>query len=214
MLQLFPKADVLALIAAFVLLTLAVACATAATPTPVPTVTPVPTATLVPTPTPAPAPTATPTMEPQRGNWVKEEYQDPIDDSLAISIKLQASESTLGFPYDNPWLGVVCIELSGDRSGIGMFIEWGEFLGSDDLIIDWRVDSKRAASPRVWRLSGDNSTTLLFEPSTYLRDIGRAEKITARVKRDFAESITAVWHPTGFAEAYKPVAAACNLTIP
>ncbi len=95
-----------------------------------------------------------------------------------------------------------------------MFIEWGEFLGSDDLIIDWRVDSKRAASPRVWRLSGDNSTALLIEPSTYLRDVGRAEKITARVKRDFAESITAVWHPVGFAEAYKPVAEACNLTVP
>lgn len=205
----FPKATILALIAALALLTLAIACATAATPTPVPTATAVPTVTLVPTATALP----TPTPAPDTGNWMADVSIDAITDAKSVGTILKASESTLDFPYDDPTLLVVC---RAPSRRLGIFVEWGEHLGSGSLLeVAWRVNSERPSN-HGWFRSGDSIATVGSEQlqDETIQDLLRAEKITARVKRDFAESITAVWHPAGFAEAYKPVADACNLTIP
>ncbi len=206
MLQLFPKARILALIAALALLTLAVACATAAIPTPAPTNTPVATATPVPTPTPSP----------DTGNWTSENWKDPIDDGAFLTIQLQATESTLDFPYDEPRLSVGCRQFPGVSVGIGMIVLWDAYVGSGPMEVDWRVNGE-AAKTTYW-LGRDEATILPIshelDNESLLTDLRRADKITLRLRRDFAESITAIWHPVGFAEAYKPVAAACNLTIP
>ena len=194
MLQPFPKAGTLALMAALaLLLMLAVACAPAATPTPVPTVTPVPTATVVPTP--------------DTGNWVREDFTDAIDDRGFLTVKLQASESTLTFPYDDPWLSVGCVNPSSDNSQIAILILWDEYLGSGNPRVDWRVDSKPARTD-IWK--GADEAIAKDKAYREVNDLLRAEKITVRVRRDFAENLTAIWHPAGFAAAYKPVAAACG----
>lgn len=219
MLQLFPKVTILALIAALaLLLMLAVACAAAATPTPIPTATPAPTATLVPTPTftpaptptPSPAPTAKPlpTPTPDAGNWVQEDFTDAIDDSGFLTVRLQASESTLTFPYDDPWLSVGCVNPSSENSQIVIIILWDDYLGSGNPRVDWRVDSEPAKTT-IWIRNSDDATAK-GDPRQEVNDLLRAEKITVRVRRDFAEDLTAIWHPAGFAEAYKPLDEACN----
>lgn len=236
MLQIFPKATILALLAALALLMLTVACATAATPiptatptptatvapapasTPVPTATPtptsVPTATPVPTaipdPTPTPVPTVTPTPTPTMGNWLAEEHTDPISDSVVKAVTLKASESDLSFPYDDhhPLITVMCLVGKDKDPAIWLAILWHEYLGSDDKILFWRVDREDAAMT-TWTLFDDNSV-VNYSPSQLIEDLTRADKITARVRRDFAENLTAIWHPAGFAEAYKPLAEACN----
>ena len=239
MLQLFPKAGILALIAAFVLLTLAVACATAATPTPVSTDTPVPTATptltATLTPTPAPVPTATftpvptatsvPTPDvPDVGQWVFDEIIDAISDARSVGIKLKATESD-GDTLPNIW--VTCFA-NRNAPIVRLHIDWGEFLGSDNPEIAWRVDNNTASS-KIWRLDGSSLVAplpdvtwrsgemVVKDVDPFIKDLRSADKITARVHFYLIrspESITAIWHPVGFAEAYKPVAAACNLTIP
>lgn len=197
MLQIFPKATILALIAALALLMLAVACAPSATPTPIPT------ATL--------APTATPVPTPDTGNWVQEDFTDAIDDRGFHTVKLQATESTLTFPYDDPWLSVGCVNPNSDNSQIAILILWDEYLGSGNPRVDWRVDSKPARSA-IWR--GADEAIAKSKAYREVNDLLRAEKITVRVHRDFAENLTAIWHPAGFAEAYQPVAAACGKATP
>ena len=195
MLQPFPKATILALIAALALLMLAVACAPAATPIP----------------TAAPAPTATPAPTPDIGNWIPGGFTDAIDDTTVVGTALVASESSLEFPHDNPGIGVICHRPSSDEPIVVILVNWREYLGSDEFLeVDWRVNSE-AASTKSWFSNGSNLAGPVGPAiEQAIRDLLRAEKITVRIHRDFAESITAVWHPAGFAEAYKPVAAACG----
>lgn len=181
MLQPFPKATVLALLAALALLLLAVACATAATPTPVPTHTPFPTVTPVPTPvptatplptvtptpsptltptpiptatpTPTPEPTVTPTPEPSMGNWVVEESTDPISDTVSKGAFLRSSDSDLSFPYadDHLTITVACFVASDREPAIWLWIVSPEYLGIDAPRVSWRVDSEQA-STETWNL--------------------------------------------------------------
>lgn len=139
-----------------------------------------------------------------------EEYTDPISDSVVKAAILQASESDLSFPYDDhrPAIFVMCLVGKDKDPAIWLSIGWHEYLGSDDKILFWRVDSEDATMA-TWPLFGDNSV-VNYSPSQLIEDLTRADKITARVHRDFAEAITAVWHPAGFAEAYKPLDAACG----
>ena len=69
------------------------------------------------------------------------------------------------------------------------------------------VESKPARTD-IWR--GFDEAIAKDKAYREVNDLLRAEKITVRIHRDFAESITAVWHPAGFAAAYQPVAAACG----
>lgn len=192
MLQLFPKATILALIAAVALL-LAVACAPAATPTPVPT--------------------------PKTGNWISSDRTDAISDSRVLKITLMAVESTA---RTSPTIEVKCVTKPGSSPRFMFHIDWREFLGSDTPEVAWRVNTASALTEK-WRLDGDSLTApsilrLGIEKldrylDSFIADLTGADKITARVyfyRGQFAESITAVWHPAGFAEAYKPLDAACK----
>ena len=190
MLQLFPKATILALIAAFALLMLSVACASAAVPTPIPT--------------------------PKTGSWLSIDRTDAISDSRVLGITLMAVESTA---RTHPTIEVICVTKPGSSPRFMFHINWRKFLGSDIPKVAWRVNTASALTER-WRLDGDSLTAPIPQLEnldryldSFIADLTGADKITARVyfyRGQFAESITAVWHPAGFAEAYKPLDAACN----
>ncbi len=178
------------------------------TPTPIPTATPTLTPEPTVTPTPTSVPTITPTPKPSTGEWEQFETTDPISDMHDTVIALRASESTLEFPYEDPLIWVVCQTPSRGDPLLGVIISWEEYLGSDDTIVDWRVNDE-PVSTREWVLVGDD-TTLSFDTDRIVSDLLRADTITARVHRSFSNSLTAVWNVEGFAEAYKPVEEACK----
>lgn len=239
MLQPFPKATILALIAALALLMLAVACAPAATPTAIPTDTPVPTA--IPT-TPAttaipnqalatPEPTATPAFP----SWIFSERVDDITDARTVTIKLRAHKSTVG-PI--PTLQIICNNEEGWKA---IVIDWGVEIASlittQPLPVSWHVDGEITPSqswPTGTDEGGDAQVTYRsFRPLSavdgfgampgrrvdeYIKDLRRGDKIVATVypkdgPKD-GDSIKAVWYTAEFAEAYQRIAEECNLTIP
>ena len=193
MLQIFQSKGLVASTCLIVLLLLAIGCTS-----------PAPTATPVPTPTPTAVPTATP--EPSTGDWVQLVNTDPITDKKETVISLQASESTLEFPYDDPLLLVQCRNLPRSGDVLWVTIAWDAYLGSYSRV-EWRVNSE-TASEELWRSFGD-SFTVSSKPGQVVSDLGRAAKITARVSSPVG-SYTAIWHPDGFTEAYKPVEEACK----
>lgn len=194
--QLFRKVSTVMLVGVIALLVLAIACSA-----------PDPTATPAPIPTPTVIPTATPA--PSTGNWEQIEETDPIDDTTSIAIKLKASESALEFPNSSPVLQVMCATRPAGEDPIeAVAIGWGVYLGQENVKVDWRVDEHKAKS-RHWGVVGDDGI-VTFNQSWALKDLERADKITVRVHRDFSESLTAIWHVEGFAEAYKPVEEACK----
>ena len=203
MYQPFQNAGAVTLLGAIALLMLAVACS-APTPTPSPTATPAPTATPLPTATPVPTPTPegtpTPTPEPYTGNWIVFENKDAISDVRSVSLQLQASESR-GFDA-TPFLVVSCFGQHLSESNLRASIYWNAFLGFDDPRVDWRVDAG-GYSTKIWELSGSGDDTYAPRAKPIVSDLLRADKITVRVHREFAESLTAVWQVEGFTDAYK-----------
>ncbi len=228
MFQFVQNYGTFSLVGLMAIVLLAMGCAPASpapTQTPLPTYTPYPTATPQPTYTPYPTPTptsvptdtatATPTHtatpEPSTGFWELSEYVDPITDAKSLSISLLAGENNSEISSGEPILAVGCAILSeGDRSPV-ILINWRAYLGSDSAAeVEWRVNDDRPKSETWLAVNettgprGDISKMMVVE------DLHRASKITARVHRDFAESLTAVWYPEGFTEAYKPVEEACK----
>ena len=189
--QFFQSKCLVASIWLIVLPLLAVGCSA-----PAPTVTPVPT----------PTPTVAPTPAPSTGNWVQFVDTDPITDEKETVITLVASESTLEFPYDDPLLFVQCRNLPRSGPVLWVSISWNAYIGSRSTV-EWRVNSE-TASEELWRSFGDSFTSS-HKPKQIVSDLGQADKITARVTGSVA-SYTAIWHPEGFAEAFKPVASACG----
>ena len=204
MYQPFQNAGAVALLGAIALLMLAVACS-APTPTPLPTATPAPTATPLPTATPVPTPTPegtpTPTPEPYTGRWIVAEDTDPITDARSVSLLLRASEST-GFYDLMPYLSVICLGQHLSESNLLAGVYWHTFLGFDDPVVDWRVDSG-VASTGIWELSGSGETTYAPRAKPIVSDLLRADKITARVNSGPSGSLTGVWQVEGFTDAYK-----------
>lgn len=208
----FLKAGIPALIAALALLALAVACATAEQPTPVPTNIPIPTAT------------------PSLPSWVFSERRDDVTDTSTVTIELRAYKSP---PGPVPTLQVVCNNEEGWKV---IAIDWGVSIASlsssQPLPVSWQVDGEITPS-QSWRLGiaegRQTQTYRVFRPLSavdgfgampgrhideYIQDLRRAEKIVATVYPKDGDSIKAVWYTTEFAEAYKPIAEECNLTIP
>ena len=179
--------------------------------TPYPTPTPQPTYTPYPTPTPEPTATATPTQTPapdlSTGNWELSEEIDQITDAKATLITLSATESTIELPHEGPHIVISCVTSPASSPVRGIYIKWYSHLGNGNANVDWRVDDERAET-REWVIFDQG--TALMNRSWPLRDLQKAEQITARVHRNFAESITAVWHTGGFSEAYRPVEEACK----
>ena len=135
------------------LLTLAVACATAATPIPVPTDTPVP--------------TATPT--PNTGNWEQDVSKDLMNDTSTLLIGLQASESTLEPPYEDPMMMVACPSEYRGEGLVLVVINWDKYLGPDNPKVDWRVNSESPTTTR-WLSVGDIGTAH-FKPNEAVADL-------------------------------------------
>ena len=165
-----------------------------------------------PAPTATPVPTLTPTPEPSTGNWEQFVNTDPITDKKDTVITLRASQSDLEFPYEDPVIFVQCRNLSQGGPILWVTIFWDAYIDSY-FKLEWRVDSETVSedlrpSEQPWRLLGD-STTVSSKPEQIVSDLSRADKITARVSST-AGVYTAIWHPEGFAEAYKPVEEACK----
>ncbi|MYC30494.1 MAG: hypothetical protein F4X65_10460 [Chloroflexi bacterium] len=136
------------------------------------------------------------------------EEKDAISGTYSIGIGIVATESTLEWPYDNPYLYVSCFGASGDNPLFAIVISWHEYLGNENPEVSWRLNEESASTER-WFLVGDDGVRTT-EPRQLVLDLLRADKITARVHRDFSDSLTAMWLVEGFAEAYKPVEEACG----
>ena len=210
MLQLFPKATILALIAALaLLLMLAVACAPAATPTPVPSPT---------------------------GNWVVTTYPSGAEIKLRAydSQAARLGRDWIGRPEDRyPYLLVRC---AVGKVGYQVLINWAHFsrprrykfdLGSPR--IDWYASNRRISS-EIWRPRGggifgppENESAPLISDEL-IQDLKRAETVTVEVFRSLGtrqrtyqekreiwnlESF-AKWHPAKFDLAFLRLSEGCS----
>ncbi len=93
-----------------------------------------------------------------------------------------------------------------------VFIEWDDYLGSNDPIVLTRLDEGAVESHR-WGISASKTATFaprpLLWPGNIIEKFKLARRFVARVVKYDNQTITATWDITGFAAAVQPVEARC-----
>ena len=161
-----------------------------------------------------------PPPTPFTGDWSQFDDTDPITDEGHIGIRLYATDDDVDAGLFGVWLYVRCT----DAKDLDVYVVWHQDVG-EELVVDWRVDSDDPER-KLWypTTNPNNETTFHPEPKSAVSDLSKAEKISVRVYsisllnlellnltgEEDENAMTAVFHPSGFEDAYKPVEKACQ----
>ena len=169
-----------------------------------------------------------PPPTPFTGDWILEDETDPITDEGFISISLEASDNDVSGVYA-PQMIVQC----HDAKTFNVYIVWGKTLTASErppfglggwiynqdgtlrsyVDIAWRVDDDEAQTD-IWILADEVRT--FAPPSAWydtpaVDDLRKADKISVRVfSKNGGNQATAVFHPSGFEDAFQPIISACK----
>ena len=103
------------------------------------------------------------------GQWFQSKDTSKFDDSTNVFLRVVADEEVWVSKYNQfrPVLWITCREDTTD-----IFIEFDEFLGSDDTRVEYRLDKLKAQSGR-WRISSDHQAVGLWRGNTSIPFIKR-----------------------------------------
>ncbi len=142
--------------------------------------------------------------------WIVDQDEDPLDDSRRVTLVnvSEQGESRFGRPI------VLVLRCSGNSTEI--YINWQDYLGSDNVRVTHRIGSDDAES-LVWSLSTSNEATFYprSEQELLLRMIeieqsSSGQKFVARTTPYNESPTTAIWNLDGLAEAIVPLREACG----
>jgi type VI secretion system (T6SS) VasI/EvfG family protein len=138
--------------------------------------------------------------------WGVSESTNPLDDSPTVILRLPAASgrSRMG---EAPALVLRC-----SRKKTDAYINWADFLGSDEATVTTRVGKGRAETGS-WTLSTDNTAT--FYPSgavSFIKSLMRVDTLVASTTPYNESPVTAIFVVTGLAEKVGPLQKACGWT--
>lgn len=130
---------------------------------------------------------------------------DPIDETTSITAIRVADGSS---QFNQVKLFIRC------RGGVGdVFINWSDYLGSDDPMVEYRLLGIGGDDPRRdnWSISTSGQSTFFPGSSQqFASDLMRASRLVARVTKYNSRTLTAEFNLSGSTEAIAPVARACS----
>ena len=115
------------------------------------------------------------------GQWFREELKDEMTDKVSWRI------STFAVPFRDPptMLNWWC-----DENGFDLFLNTGDYLLGEEVLVQYRFDSEVASTPQYWRFS----SPVVYAPPDSIQSITvrarRAAKILFRVSDESGESHT------------------------
>lgn len=138
------------------------------------------------------------------GPWSLIERTDPLDDSPIVTL-MNAAESGRSRFGDPPTLILRC---RNNRTEV--FINWDEFLGTNAVTVQYRVDEGEMRQ-RQWGISTTNRATFFRGNHIGLiRELMSASQFVARVTPSWQSPMTAVFDVTGLTDEIGPLQEACN----
>jgi type VI secretion system protein VasI len=164
--------------------------------------TPFPTATPVPSATQSPTTTTTPL---DIGGWDIVITTDPIDDKVSTIARIEAikGKGALGEP--------VALFLGCGKGNYGVIIEWGAFLGDDQMSVTYRFDDYPAMD-RQWD-AGKTATYYSYNPranATFIKQLIYVDRFVAKVTPFDESPITAIFDLNGISVIGPQILEACR----
>lgn len=147
------------------------------------------------------------TMNETKGKWESVEKRSPVDDSLNVTLFLDASEEIegrLSIQKVTPYLVIRCSE-----NKTSAYIKWDRYLGIGDTSVLTRID-KNKAQTRRWDLSTDNEATFAPKAIGFIKSLFDHDKLLAQVTPYGDSPVRTSFEIAGLKESIKPLRAACN----
>ncbi len=136
--------------------------------------------------------------------WDIQESINPIDDSKTVVLSNSSTEGRSNFGRS------ILLILRCRSNDTDLYINWGDYLGSDSPNVLIRVGSDEAETTR-WNISTDNEATFYpFDAITFIRRLMTAETLVAQTTPYNENPTTAVWDLSGLSDAIRPLSLACE----
>jgi type VI secretion system protein VasI len=141
------------------------------------------------------------------GLWRVSDSKSANDDRPQISLMLD-SENTVEAGFGNrqvrPSLTIRCRENKTE-----VFIDWDQFLGSDEAYIRYRIGST-AAQEELWGVSPDNEAAFADRPLPFIRDLLTADSLLVETLPHLRNIARAQFDVRGLSNVIEHVQKACN----
>jgi type VI secretion system protein VasI len=141
-----------------------------------------------------------------KGKWVVSESTSPIDDSVTVTMMLDASDTILN-PYGQFTRPTLILRCSENKTNA--FINWNMFLGTDTIRVLNRID-KQKAKTRSWYISTDNKAIFAPKDIAFIKSLFGHEKLLQQLTPYSESPKTASFKIGGLQEAIKPLRKACR----
>ncbi len=138
------------------------------------------------------------------GQWQVLDQINPLDDTRTVALVLYATsgKSRFGVP-----VGLI-LRCQSHRTQA--YVNWNEYLGSDDAVVTSRLGPSEAKT-RSWNLSSDHEAT--FVPGNipeFIQQLAVVNTYVVQVTPYNESPITATFDLTGLQTAMRPLRAACG----
>jgi len=141
-----------------------------------------------------------------KGKWVVSESKSPIDDSITVTMMLDASDTIIN-PYGQFTRPTLILRCSENKTNA--FISWDMFLGTNNIRVLNRID-KQKAKTRSWYISTDNKAIFAPKNIAFIKSLFGHEKLLQQLTPYGESPKTTSFEIGGLKEAIKPLRKACG----
>jgi type VI secretion system protein VasI len=138
------------------------------------------------------------------GEWQVETEINPMDDSRTVTMILLSSSGERGYR------GAPVLVLRCQSNRTDVYINWRDFLGSDDIRVTTRIGSEEPVTRR-WSLSTDKTASFYRGSDVeFIQSMFGAERLVAQTIPYNSDPVTAIFNITGLEMAVAELRAACD----
>ena len=141
-----------------------------------------------------------------KGKWVVTESKSPIDDSLTITMMIDASDTIVNH-YGQVTIPTLVLRCSENKTSA--YVDWGMFLGTDSIKVISRID-KQKAKTRYWYISTDYKAAFAPKNIAFIKSLFGHEKLLQQLTPYGDSPKTISFEIGGLKEAIKPLRKACG----
>jgi type VI secretion system protein VasI len=140
------------------------------------------------------------------GKWAVSNTINPLDDSQTVTLALHSSSG------ESIWGDKVTMYMRCQSDTTNMYINWGDFLGTDSIQVTTRIGSNDSATSS-WRISTSNQSTFKSKPIEFIKSMLGTSKFVAQTTPYGENPVTAIFDIAGLDNAIKPLRETCGWDI-
>lgn len=141
-----------------------------------------------------------------KGKWLVNSEQSPIDDSKNVFLTLSANAPIPGRYGKNPTPTLVfrCMEKRTEG-----YINFGVYLGMGTTAVTLRLDKDKAQTNQ-WGISNDHEAAFIPQPILFLKALTKKETLLVQVTPYGGNPVMMTFDVEDLIQAVKPLSEACN----